>query len=200
MAKTPIGADSSTRRGRPPKFGRRGEVIAVTLPEEVIRGLRRINSDLGWAIVTLFEKDASAHRRETPAPHAELVTVGPRRKLIVVRRSAFGALPGVSIVPLGMDRAFLALEPGHGMADLELAVGDRLGDPVVDERERRALRQLRQLLRIWRGDSTLRFATRAIIVGEVLRGARRGARGAPPRGGRPPADGRARAGDGRRRR
>lgn len=162
----------STRRGRPPKFGRRGEVVAVTLPEEVVRGLRRINTDLGWAIVTLFENQGAARGSAKPVPDVELASVGARRKLIVIRRSAFTSLPGVSILPLSEDRAFLALEPGHGMADLELAVTDRLDDQSVGETERRALLGLRQLLRLWRRKPTLRFETRAIIVGEVLRGHR----------------------------
>src|SRR5207244_1618912 len=39
---------SETRRrpGRPPKFGRPGELVAVTLPSDVIRGLRQIDDDL----------------------------------------------------------------------------------------------------------------------------------------------------------
>lgn len=152
----------------------------MTLPEEVVRGLRRINADLGWAIVTLFENQGDERGSAESVPDVELAAVGPRRKLIVIRRSAFGSLPGVSIIPLSGDRAFLALEPGHGMADLELAVADRLEDQPVGEAERRALLELRQLLRLWRRDPALRFATRAIIVGEVLRGQKKGADGAKP--------------------
>jgi hypothetical protein len=150
-------------------------VVAVTLPEEVVRGLRRIDADLGWAIVTLFESQGGDGGPPERAPDVELATVGPRRKLIVVRRSAFGSLPGVSIIPLSGDRAFLALEPGRGMADLELAVADRLEDDPVDDAERRALVELRRLLRLWRRDAAIRFATRAIVVGEVLRGPKRAA-------------------------
>lgn len=147
----------------------------MTLPEEVVRGLRRINADLGWAIVTLFENQDADGGPAEPVPDVELAIVGPRRKLIVVRRSAFGSLPGVSIIPLSRDRAFLALEPGRGMADLELAVADRLEDELVGDTERRALLELRQLLRLWRQDPALRFATRVIVVGEVLRGPKKSA-------------------------
>jgi hypothetical protein len=157
-------------------------VVAVTLPAEVVRGLRRINADLGWAIVTLFENEGTEHGSADPVPDVELATVGPRRKLIVIRRSAFGSLPGVSIIPLSGDRAFLALEPGHGMADLELAAADRLEDESVPDAERRALQELRQLLRLWRRDPALRFETRAIIVGEVLRGRQKGGHGAKAAG------------------
>jgi hypothetical protein len=169
MARTPPSPAAPRRRGRPPKFGQPGEVVAVTLPEEVIRGLRRINPDLGWAIVALYEMQ-NPDRSVVPQarPGAELVAVGPRRRLIVVRRSLIGALPGVSVVPFDRDRAFLALEPGHGMVDLELAVIDRLDSDVIEERERRGLKELRQLLRKWRRDPDLRFETRAIIVGETV--------------------------------
>src|SRR5262249_21221850 len=110
------------RRGSPLKFGRRGHVVALTLPDEVVRGLRTLHADLGWAIVTLFEQ--TFRRRplaRKPAPDAELVSVGRHRSLIVVNKRVLGNLPGVNIIPLHDDRAFLALERDHGMADLELA-------------------------------------------------------------------------------
>ena len=47
---------SPTRRGRPSKFGRPSQVVALTLPEDVLRGLRKVHSDVGWAIVSLLEK------------------------------------------------------------------------------------------------------------------------------------------------
>ncbi len=93
-------------------------------------------------------------------------------------------LPGVNIIPLGGNRAFLALDIDRGMSDLELAVSDRLGDPAIDRRERRALAGLRAHLTTWRRDHELQFHTRAIIVVERLvktpmgrdgSGARRGA-------------------------
>ncbi len=159
------------KRGRPPKFGRPSQVVALTLPEEVIRGLRRIDADLAWAVVTLFEKESprAAASRVAPRPDAELVTVADRRSLIVVNREVFRSLPGISIIPLGGTQAFLALEPGRGPADLELAVVDRLDDPAIESRERAALVWLRAQLRKWRHDRSLRFHTRAIIVVERVR-------------------------------
>jgi hypothetical protein len=157
------------RRGRPTKFGRPSQVVALTLPEEVVCGLRRIHPDLGWAIVALFEKaprpPAAVAR---PEPDAELVTIADRRSLIVVNRAVVKSLPGINIIPLHGNRAFLALDLGHGTSDLELAVVDRLEDQSVNPRERKALRMLRSQLRIWRHDRTLRFHSRAIIVVERL--------------------------------
>ena len=156
------------------KFGRPSQVVALTLPVEVVCGLRKIHPDLGWAIVALFEKaPAPSSAAARPQPDAELVTIADRRSLIVVNREVVKSLPGINIIPLDGNRAFLALDLGRGTSDLELAVIDRLEGPSVDPRERKALRMLRTQLRIWRHDRTLRFHSRAIIVVErLLRDAR----------------------------
>jgi hypothetical protein len=152
------------KRGRPPKFGRPGQVVALTLPEEVVAGLRRIDLDLAWAVVRLFEKEARSALAAGPAQGvAELVAIADRRSLIVVNRAELTRLPGVQIVPVSPTRAFLALEPGFGLNDLELAVTDRLDAGRIDARERKALTRLRAQLRRWRRDRSLRFRTRAII-------------------------------------
>ncbi len=161
---------SPTRRGRPSKFGRPSQVVALTLPNDVVRGLRKVDPDVGWAIVTQFEKSPARAIAEADEaqPDVELVTIADRRSLIVVNRQVFKNLRGVSIVPLHGDRAFLALDAGRGMTDLELAVIDSLDDPRVEIRERKALQKLRAHLRGWRTDKTLRFHTRSIIVVERL--------------------------------
>ena len=160
---------AATRRGRPSKFGRPSQVVALTLPDDVVRGLRKVDPDVAWAIVTLFEKSpARGAGAESAQPDVELVTIADRRSLIVVNRAVFQHLRGVSVVPLHGDRGFLALDAGRGMSDLELAVVDSLEAPDVDPRERKALRGLRAQLRGWRHDRTLRFHSRSIIVAERL--------------------------------
>jgi hypothetical protein len=158
---------SHGRRGRPSKFGRPSEVVALTLPEEVVRGLRKIDADLAWAIVTLFERGP---RRPAPTPVrrpvAELALVGGGRALIVVSRSVIRSLPGITIIPLDAERAFLALAPGQGMSDLELAVIDRLENAAGSARERGALAAFRAQLRRWRHDPSLHISPRSIIVVE----------------------------------
>lgn len=159
------GRERTGKRGRPSKFGRRGQVVAITLPEQVVRGLRKHHPDLAWAVVSLFERASKLRKVDGhPPSDAALVSVGGRRSLIVVNRDVVNTLPGVNIIPLHGDRAFLALEPGRGMSDLDLAVIDRLAMPSTEARERKALVRLRGLLRKWRGDRTLRIETRAIIV------------------------------------
>jgi hypothetical protein len=153
------------KRGRPSKFDRPSRVVALTLPEDVIAGLHKVDTDLAWAIVTLvakqgrFEKGPVASR-----PDAELVGIAHRQYLIVVNRTVLKWLPGINVIPLNGDRAFLALEPGRDVSDLELAVIDRLEEEASERREHDALKYLRTQLRHWRRDPTLAFEQRAIIV------------------------------------
>jgi hypothetical protein len=146
-------------------------MVALTLPKETVRGLRRIHPDLAWAIVTLFEKRSPTVATKEAAD-VDLVTIGGSRSLIVVNPAVFKRLPGVNIIPLSAGRAFLALEPGRGMADLELAVIDRLEAQSLPAAERAALGALRAQVARWRHARTLRFHTRAIIVVERVSGAR----------------------------
>jgi len=167
------GNDRHGKRGRPPKFGRRGRVVAVTLPDDVVRGLRKVDPDLAWAIVSLFKKQPArvGNNHSAPRSHedAELVAVAGRRSLIVVNSGVFHDLPGISMIPLNDEKAFLALAPGQGMSDLELAVIDRLSVPAVGVRERQALERLRTCLREWRRDPGLRCETKSIIVVDRLK-------------------------------
>ena len=156
---------ASRKRGRPRKFHEPSRVVALTLPEGIIRGLRDVHPDLAWAIVTLFERRRPA---SVPPPRtdAELVAIADRQSLIVVRPRALAKVPGVRVVPLDRERAFLALETGRGIADLELAVIDRLGKLKAGTRQHRALSDLRSQLRKWRQSRTLRFHSHSIVVVE----------------------------------
>jgi hypothetical protein len=154
----------------------------LTLPDDVIRALQRVDVDAGWAIVKLLERTPRREARRPAPPDVELVRIGTRRSLIVVNRAVFRMLPGVSIVPITEARAFLALEAGRGMSDLELAVIDRLADRTLASRERQALDDLRTHLIAWRRDRGLQSHTQAIIVLERMRGgAVNGSRGAAAR-------------------
>jgi hypothetical protein len=60
-------------------------------------------------------------------------------------------------------RGLLALDAGRGVADLELAVIDRLEAPRLAPAEREALTALRDRLREWRQQG-VGFESRAIIL------------------------------------
>jgi hypothetical protein len=87
----------------------------------------------------------------------------------------------VNLIPLNENRAFLALDPGRGMSDLELAVIDRLSDLSLAAPEREALATLRNQLAVWRRDRGLKFHNRSIIVVEQVNGAARGGASKPRR-------------------
>jgi hypothetical protein len=163
-----LARQSQRGRGRPRKFGRPAQLVAVTLPTDVVQSLRARDPDLARAIVGLVERQSGRKkRRQADSPQdVELAAIPARQSLIVVNRTVFGRLPGINIIPLAGDRAFLALQTGLGMADLELAVADRAEDPAVAPGERKALALFRAQLRAWRTDRSLRFQTRAIIVAE----------------------------------
>ena len=171
-------------RGRPSKFGRPSRVVAVTLPQDAIERLRRVHRDLGWAILALLDKEAPEPARQAlrdAEPDVELVTVADRRALIVVNREHIRHLPGVNLIPLRGNRAFVALDIDRGMSDLELAVTDRLEEPSVDANEARVLEDLRSQLTAWRRDQDLKFHRRAIIVVERRPKANGNGRRAPAR-------------------
>jgi hypothetical protein len=155
-------------RGRPLKFGRPARLVALTLPEDVVRWLKGIHADLAWAIVSLFEAGTRGSRRRQPEarPNPELARLPRGRALIVVDPESCRHLPGVAVIPMAADRAFLALEAERGIADLELAIIDRLEDSRATSEERAQLRRLRGQVREWRRSKRLRFSTRSIILVE----------------------------------
>jgi len=153
------------RRGRPSKFGQPSRVVAVTLPQSAVRGLQRIDRDLGWAIVRLVEKGRPSLGKSR-SKGAELVLVGARHALIVVDPSVVCSLPGVALIPFGEGQAFLALEPGHGLAELQLAVVDRLDDDELGTRQREGLAIFRRALRRWQNDARLTFRESTILIAE----------------------------------
>lgn len=141
--------------------------MSVTLPDDTLQALNRVDPDTGWAIVKLLQREPRS-TKDVGEREVELAHIGTRRSLIVVSRAAFRSLPGVNLIPLDETRAFLALDPGCGLSDLELAVIDRLSDDALAARERRALDALRSRLAAWRHDRHLRFHHRSIIVVEQV--------------------------------
>ena len=127
--------------------GRCADGSGNTAPRELIQLLNTIKD----------EEVRRLERGENAAPDDQLFD-----------RAVFKRLPGVNIIPLTGNRAFLAFELGKGLGDLERAVTDRLDDPDTEGRERRAVRTLRAQVTRWRRNPALRFHTRAIIVVERL--------------------------------
>lgn len=149
-------------------------MVALTLPNDAIQALRQVDPDTGWAIVKLLEREPATRATPSTTPDVELLAFGARQSLIVVNRVVMPDLPGVKIIPLNETRAFLALDIGRSMSDLELAVIDRLTDRMLDSRARQALVALREQLAAWRRDRRLLIRPQAIlVVEEPGRGTRR---------------------------
>jgi len=151
------------KRGRPLKFGRPTRLVTLSLPDDVVAWLRTIDKDPAWSVVKLFERDTIKARKARADRLAELVQIPGRRALILVRPEPFQNLKGISIIPLADGRGFLALEPGKGVADLELGVIDRLESKSLSTAEREALEFLRGQLREWRDNGT-EFESRSIVI------------------------------------
>jgi hypothetical protein len=153
--------------GRPQKYGRPARLVPLTLPEDVLKWLGTIHPDPAWAIVNLYERGRRGKSLEEPQPPtAELVPLPNRRALIVVRPQILRGVDGVSFIPLSDGRALLSLADGQGVADLELALIDRLAENDLSESHRQELESLRELLRKWRQTTGLTFRTRSIIVAD----------------------------------
>jgi hypothetical protein len=166
------------QRGRPLKFGRPAQLLALTLPRDVLSGLRRIHPDPAWAIVSLYEKLADKGRRPRRASEASinLAQLSPDSALIVVNPQLIQSVPGVSVVPVAAGRAFLAFGEGRGLADLEVAVLDRLQKGKAGPAVRKNLTALHRQIRDWRRSRRLRFSTRSIIIVERVSRRRQGRR------------------------
>jgi hypothetical protein len=160
----------SASRGRPPKFGRRSQVVALTLPQDVLDSLRTLHPDPGWAIVQLVESTLGDGAAKRPPKEAtalvELAHLPGKRGLILVQPKLFKRLRGVSTLPLADGRAFLAFDQAQGLADLEVAILDTLEGIPPDSGQHAQLMQIRDILRAWRRDPGLAFKTKSIIVVE----------------------------------
>jgi hypothetical protein len=156
------------RRGRPPKFGRPSQLVAFTLPKDVLKALRALHRDPAWAVVQLVESSLTLrNRRQTliaPPAIAELVHLPGNRGLIVVQSNVFGRLPGISTIPLANGRAFLAFDQPARLSDLEVAILDKLQVTSTSRVERGQLRESLHTVRTWRRDRRLVFRTKSIIV------------------------------------
>jgi hypothetical protein len=152
-------------RGRPLKFGRPSRLVALTLPEDVLETLRSRNEDVARAIVGLVSSaDPTASRASARARVVDVVRMSRREGLIIVDPSVIPALPGCTLIRIAHDRAFIALEQGAGLAELEIAVLDRLGEAGVTRDQRAGLRMLRGALKKWRKDRRVAAYPRSIVV------------------------------------
>src|SRR5262245_9493432 len=153
---------SSVTRGRPPKFTEPSQRVTLTLPRRLIDSLRANDSDLSRAITNGLDT-RPVHRKLI----VDVMRVGRRESLIIINPTLLPTLPECTFIRLAADRAFIALQPSSTLADLSLAVSDRLEDPDVTRQQGAALRALRRALRTWRLDRKVKVTHKAIVILDV---------------------------------
>jgi hypothetical protein len=153
--------------GRPRKFGRASRAVTVTLPEDVLAQLASIDPDLGRAIVASVARVARPRARM--ARPAELATFGNHAVILVTPIKALKRIAGVELIPIGQNRALIALAGAHQIPRLELDIRDAIQQGESDPREQRALEALADILRDARLSRRLTVEERTIIVLESAR-------------------------------
>jgi len=162
------------RRGRPQKFGRPSRAVTVTLPEDVIAALGRIDADLGRAVVQLAQPlvhDVS------PRPAAELANFRDSAVIVTKRLRALERIPGVTLVPLPDGRALISLEEAMNVYEFELKLRDVIeSEGRADAEERDALVAISEILKAARTNRQIELHQRSIIVLQSTRHRRIGQR------------------------
>jgi hypothetical protein len=155
--------------GRPQKYGRASRSVTVTLPEDILARLRRVDADLGRAIVAVVERQRIRPARAPRA--AELSQYGNHAVIIVNPANALKRLPGVQLIPTGNGRALISLDVPNSIPGLELAVRDAL-DAELNPSERETLEAIAGILRRARRSGDVSLQERSIIVLESKRRSR----------------------------
>ena len=128
--------------GRPPKYAEHSRPVTVTLPQSVLKGLRRIDKDRGSAIVKLT-KDVMT-TGGVARPLVEVIEMAAGTGLLVVAESpTLRRIPFLHLVEVAPMRLLLSLEPGHDFRSLELAITDALeAVPGTERAEREMIEQV----------------------------------------------------------
>jgi hypothetical protein len=133
--------------------------MTLTLPSRLVDLLRAEDPDLSRAVSNRLDPH--------PVPRkliVDVMRVGRRESLIIINPTLLPTLRDCSFIRLAADRAFIALKPSGTLADLALAVADRLEDADITRQQRTALRALRRALRTWRLDRKVNVTHKAIVI------------------------------------
>jgi hypothetical protein len=126
--------------GRPPKFSGPSRPVTVTLPETTLQALKSIHPDCGQAIVKLTEAELRRTRTGAGLPPVEVVEMAANTGVILVGPSkALRRIPFLHLIEVARGRFLLALDPGHGFHDLEIAISDVLDETSAAEAKERDL-------------------------------------------------------------
>jgi hypothetical protein len=160
--------------GRPQKFGRPARAVTVTLPEDVVAALKRLDADVSRAIVRIALPLAAD---VTPYAPAELSKHGDTAVIVIRPVAAIERMTGVTLVPLPDGRALISLDDAMTIYEFELALRDVLDDGDIERTDVSAIRAILDILKSARQAANITLHQRRIIVLQSTR-RRRGPR--PP--------------------
>ena len=163
------------RPGRPQKFGRPARAITVTLPEDVVAALQRLDDDVSRAIVRIAQPLAAD---VVPHEPAELAKHGDTAVIVIRPVAALDRIAGVTLVPMPDGRALISLDDSMSTHEFELKLRDLIDDGDVERDDLSAIRSILDILKSARQAKGVALQQRRIIV---LQSTRR------RRGGRSPA-------------
>jgi hypothetical protein len=150
-----------TRRGRPRKFSRPSTSVTLTLPDDVIAQLQKIDSDLSRAVVRAVQPLAITTRDRA----RELTMFGDKAAVILLPPSrSLMDHTGVGMVPLSDGRAMLAFDERTSVADFELRLRDAIAEPTLPADDKAMFRELAAILRDARCVDGLAMTQRSILV------------------------------------
>lgn len=156
-----------SRRGRPQKFGRRSRPVTLTLPEDVIAALARIDDDLSRAVVRVVQPTLSNRRAMPPV---ELSKFGKGAVIVIRPVPAMSRIPGVRLAPLPDGRTLITLKESMNVHEFELRLRDALdSDRNVKPWERSIMSSVGEILRAARKTNKVGLHRRGIIVLQSFR-------------------------------
>jgi hypothetical protein len=151
-----------SRRGRPQKFGRPSRAVTLTLPEDVIAALSRIDDDLSRAVVRVMQPLLS---NGGSMPPVELSKFGKGAVIIIKPVPAMSRIPGVRLAPLPDGRTLITLQESMTVYEFELRLRDALeGSKPLETWERAIMSSVAGILKEARKTNKITLHQRGIIV------------------------------------
>lgn len=153
-------ASTGARRGRPRKFNRPSRAVTLTLPDDTVATLQRIDEDLSRAIVRAVQPLMD----DLPHPAAQLTTFGGRSVILVSPSRTLRERTGVELIPFSDGRALISFDEALSISEIELRVRDALADPSFEPEDRPVFEALADILSAARREDGVSLRQRSIIV------------------------------------
>lgn len=160
-----IAAPVRSRRGRPRKFLAPSRAVTLTLPEDVIDALARVDEDLSRAVVRLAQPVVARQ----PHPPAELAVFGRRAVILVNPTRTLEKRAGVTLIPLSDGRALISFDDSTDIANLELRLQDAVEEHGLAAADQRVFEAVAEILRTARRSSGAAVRRGNIIIIEATR-------------------------------